>query len=130
MAIDQVSIYTWQTVINDNIYPISQTPELEMENSCVFVWSVRVPLLSLPVWNNLKNITYFVQNIIDKWDSFGLRHAFILNKRPEKYLDYRILPANVFFTIPFSRGLHEEPDMNRQPQTSSSPAVLGVSRDG
>lgn len=53
VAVDQLVVDCGQPVVNDHIHPLPKTPEVEVEDARVGVRLLRVPLLLLPVWDDL-----------------------------------------------------------------------------
>lgn len=53
-AVDQLIVYGWQPIIYDHINPFSKTPETEVKDSSIFLWSLLVPVLFLNIWDHLQ----------------------------------------------------------------------------
>lgn len=54
MAVDKLVVECGQAVIYHHIQPLTKTPELEMEDPCIALGFLRIPLLLLPVWDDLQ----------------------------------------------------------------------------
>lgn len=53
MAVDELVVDCGQPVVNDHIHPLPEAPEVEVEDARVGIGLLRVPLLLLPVWDDL-----------------------------------------------------------------------------
>lgn len=54
VAVDKLVVECGQAVIYHHIQPLTKTPELEMEDPCIALGFLRIPLLLLPVWDDLQ----------------------------------------------------------------------------
>lgn len=53
VAVDELVVERGQAVIYHHVQPLPEAPELEVEYPCVALRFLRVPLLLLPVWDDL-----------------------------------------------------------------------------
>lgn len=53
MAVDELVVDRGQPVVDDHIHPLPEAPEVEVEDARVGIGLLRVPLLLLPVWDDL-----------------------------------------------------------------------------
>lgn len=53
MAVDELVVDRGQPVIDDHVHPLPEAPEMEVEDACIGIGFLRVPLLLLPVWDDL-----------------------------------------------------------------------------
>lgn len=69
VAVDELIVECGQTVIDHHIQPLTKTPELEVEDPHIALGFLRVPLLLLPVWDDLqkKRHTYLNDSFFS-WD--------------------------------------------------------------
>lgn len=69
MAVDELIVECGQAVINHHIQPLTKTPELEVEDPHVALGFLRVPLLLLPVRNDLQEKRHIYPNYsLFSWD--------------------------------------------------------------
>lgn len=55
VAVDELVVKRGQAVIYYHIQPLTKTPELEVEDPCIALRLLRIPLLLLPVWDDLSS---------------------------------------------------------------------------
>lgn len=53
VAVDKLVVDRGQSIINDHIHPLPKAPEVKVEDARVGTGFLRVPLLLLPVWDDL-----------------------------------------------------------------------------
>lgn len=53
VAVDELVVDGGQPVVDDHIYPLPKAPEVEVEDARIGIRLLRVPLLLLPVWDDL-----------------------------------------------------------------------------
>lgn len=53
VAVDELVVECGQAVIYHHVQPLPEAPELEVEDPCVALRFLGVPLLLLPVWDDL-----------------------------------------------------------------------------
>lgn len=53
VAVDELVVDCGQPVVNDHIHPLPKAPEVEVEDACIGIGFLGVPLLLLPVWDDL-----------------------------------------------------------------------------
>lgn len=51
---DKFSVFSWQLIVDDDIDPAAESPELEVEYARVTLWLFRIPFLIILVGNHLK----------------------------------------------------------------------------
>jgi len=55
VAVDELVVERGQAVIYYHIQPLTETPELEVEDPCIALRLLGIPLLLLPVWDDLSS---------------------------------------------------------------------------
>lgn len=53
VAVDELVVDCGQLVINDHVHPLPKAPKVEVEDAGIAVRLLGVPLLLLPVWDDL-----------------------------------------------------------------------------
>lgn len=53
MAVNKLVVDCGQPVIDDHVHPLPKAPEVEVEDASIGVWLLGVPLLLLPVRDDL-----------------------------------------------------------------------------
>lgn len=53
VTIDQLVVDSREPVVNHHVNPLTEAPEAKVENSGIRIWLLRVPLLLLPVGDDL-----------------------------------------------------------------------------
>lgn len=53
MAVDELVVDRGQPVVDDHVHPLPKAPEVEVEDARIGIRLLRVPLLLLPVWDDL-----------------------------------------------------------------------------
>ena len=53
VAVDELVVDRGQPVVDDHIHPLPEAPEVEVEDARVGIGLLGVPLLLLPVWDDL-----------------------------------------------------------------------------
>lgn len=69
VAVDELVVECGKAVIDHHIQPLTETPELEVKDPHVALRFLRVPLLLLPVWDDLQKKRHIYLNYsLFSWD--------------------------------------------------------------